>query len=249
MIKTSFKESFRLIGRSKPECLAYLAIICLSEVLVLALSKWFGVDYPLRDGKPDTARLAYTLAFSLPGFMLTAWAGAGLIGRISMDALTGDPGAMTGYANGWFWRNLAGSIAVVTTIFLPIMLLLMLPMPFAIVPVLGWFCVVIWLAIRVSLWGSIMFMDGLGPFAAMERSFNVSLGYVGTIVILSLPVLAAAVLGNGAINLAGNVAISAAILKPLLMGAATLVQMGALAAAYNGIRKSMSSEPQERGEA
>ena len=244
MIKTSLKESFRLIGRSKLECLAYLGLICLGEALVFALSKWFGVDYPLRGGKADAARMAYTAAFSIPGFLLTAWAGAGLIGRVSMDALTGDPGAMTGYANGWFWRNLAGSLAVVSAIFLPILLLLMLPMPLAIVPVLGWFCVVIWLGIRVSLWGSIMFMDGLGPFAAMERSFSVSSGYAATIVILSLPVFAAALLGIGAVRLAGNSVISAAILKPLLMGAATLVQMGALAAAYLNIRKNMSSEPQ-----
>lgn len=244
MIKISFQESFRLMGRSKPECLAYLVIICLSEVLVFALSKWFGVDYPLREGKPDLTRLAYTLAFSTPGYLISAWAGAGLIGRISMDALTGAPGAMTGYANGWFLRNLTGSLAIVTAAFLPLLLMLVVPMPLAIVPILGWFVAVIWLAVRISLWGSIMFMDGLGPFAAMERSFNVSSGHAPQLLILSLPLLAAMLLDIGARKLTGNSAMSSAILKPLLMGAATLVQMGALAAAYLSIRKTATSDPQ-----
>lgn len=244
MIKTSFKESFRLMGRSKPECLAYLAIICLSEVLVFALSKWFGVDYPLRDGKPTTARLAYTLAFSTPGYLLSTWAGAGLIGRISMDALTGATGGMTGYANGWFLRNLTGSVAVVTAAFLPLLLMLFVPMPLAIVPILGWFVAVIWLAVRLSLWGSIMFIDGLGPFPAMERSFTVSAGYSFQLFILSLPLLAAMLLDIGARKLTGSSVMSSAILKPLFMGAATMVQMGALAAAYLGIMKTTASEPQ-----
>lgn len=243
MIKTSFKESFRLIGRSKPECLVYLVIICLSEVLVFALSKWFGVDYPLRGGKPDPARLAYTLAFSIPGYLFSAWAGAGLIGRISMDALTGAPGAMTGYANGWFLRNLTGSIAVVTAAFLPLLLMLFVPVPLAIVPILGWFVAVIWLAVRLSLWGCIMFMDGLGPFAAMERSFTVSAGYSFQLLILSLPLLAAMLLDIGARKLTGNSIMSSAILKPLFLGAATLVQMGALAAAYISIRNRPASGP------
>lgn len=163
MIKNSFKESFRLLGRSKPECLAYLAAICLGEVFVLALSGRVGVEYPMRTAGYDIRKLAYTLALLVPGFVVSSWAGAGLMGRISMDALTGVPGPMLGYANGWFLRYLKGIIVVFAAAFIPFILLLLVPMPLAIVPVIGWFIFIIWAAVRISLWGSIMFMDGLHP--------------------------------------------------------------------------------------
>ena len=61
--------------------------------------------------------------------------------------------------------------------------------------------------------------------------------------ILSLPLLAAMLLKFGARKLVGNAVMSASILKPLFLGAATLIQMGALAAAYLSIRKNTASEP------
>ena len=240
MIEHSFKEAFRLIGRSKPECAAYLAILCLGEVLMFALSRGFGVDYPLGHGKPDLPRVAYTAAFSIPGYVLSTWAGAGLMGRISMDALTGAPGAMAGYANGWFMRYLKGTLAVVVAAFLPILLLLLVPTPLAIVIMAVWFLAVIWLAVRISMWGSIMFMDGLGPFAAMERSFTVSEGHAIPVAILSLSLPVAMLLGAGAGRLVSSAAISSALIKPLFLGAATLVQMGALATAYVALKKSVN---------
>jgi hypothetical protein len=243
MIKTSFKESFRLIGRSKPECLAYLAVICLSGALEYALPIWTGVDFPVQDAKPGAAKLAYMLAFTAPGYVFAAWAGAGLVGRISIDALTGAPASMISYANGWFLRNLKGSVVVVAAVFLPIVLMLLLPMALAAVIILAWFLFFVWFAIRISLWGSIMFIDGLGPFAAMRRSYSVSEGHTLSIALLSVPLFVGMLFEIGSGHFVTEGLVSEALLKPLLLGAATLVQIGALAAAYLAIKKTKVTEP------
>ncbi len=232
MIKHSLKEAFRLTLRSKTECLAYLFALALSEVLMFALCRRFGVDYPLRSSGPEAGRLIYLVLFSAPALFITAWFGAGLVGRISMDAFKGSSGSMISYANGWFVRNLVGTVIISAAAFLPVVFVSVLPKNFAAVVMLAWFLFFIWLAIRVSLWPNIMFIEGRGPVAAMQRSYRVSGGYVIPLALLSLPLFARILWELGPQHLAAENIVVVNILKNLLIGLATLIQIGALATAY-----------------
>jgi len=237
MIKHSLKEAFRLALRSKTECLAYLFALALSEALVFALCRRFGVDYPLRSSGPEAGRLIYLAAFSAPAVFITAWFGAGLVGRISMDAFKGSPDSMISYANGWFVRNLIGTVLIAAAAFLPAVFVAFLPKDFAAVVMMAWFLFFIWLAIRVSLWPNIMFIEGLGPVAAMQRSYRASEGHVVPLALLSLPLFARVLWEIGPQHLAAENIALVNILKILLIGLATLIQIGALATAYLTIKQ------------
>lgn len=232
MIGHSFKEAFRLIMRSKTECVVYLLAYVLSEALVFAACKWAGIEYPLTNPRPTLSGVIRLAAFSTPALLITAWFGAGLIGRISMDAYKGAPGSMVSYANGWFIRNLGGTLILGAAAFLPAFILMPLPKPLAALGMLVWFLLFIWLAIRISMWSSIMFIEGLGPIAAMGKSFGVSGGYAVPLALLSLPLFVRVIWEMGLPQFpVENIAMISA-LKNLLIGMATLVQIGALATVY-----------------
>lgn len=241
MIIHSFKEAFRLIMRSKTECLVYLFAFVLSEVLVLAACGWAGIDYPLRSSSPGVPEILRLAAFSAPALLITTWFGAGLVGRISMDAFKGSPDSLVSYANGWFFRNLAGTLVISAAAFLPAFVFMALPKTLAAAGMLVWFLVFIWLAIRVSMWTNIMFMEEVGPIAAMSRSYSVSEGYVVPLALLSLPLF---VRVGWEIILpdfpAGSIALINA-LKNLLIGLATLVQVSAMATVYLTIKHGNSA--------
>lgn len=240
MIAHFFKEAFRLITRSKTECLVYLLGLIISEALVLAACRRLGVAYPLHSPDPGVAGLIRLVACSAPPVLITSWLGAGLIGRISMDASKGATGTMISYANGWFIRNLIGTLIISAAAFLPAFVLMVLPKTLSAAGILVWFLFFIWLAIRISMWPNIMFIEGLGPIAAMGQSFRKSEGYAIPLALLSLPLFVRVIWEMFLPNFpAGNVFVSG-LSKNLLIGAATLVQIGALATVYLTITRNPS---------
>lgn len=242
MIIHSFKEAFRLIMRSKTECLAYVSAFVLSEALVFAACNWAGIDYPLRSPNTGISDLVRLAAFSTPALLVTAWFGAGLIGRVSMDAFKGMPDSMTSYANGWFIRTLAGTLIISAAAFLPAFVLMALPKTMAAAGILAWFLVFIWLAIRVSMWANIMFIEGLGPIAAMGQSYRISAGYLIPLALISLPLFVRVAWEIALPHFpVANIAIVSAV-KNLLLGLATLIQIGALATFYLTLKKESGSE-------
>lgn len=236
MLKHSFKEALRLVMRSKAECLGYLSVFVLSEALVFAACRWTGLNYPLRSPKPSVAELIRLAAFSAPALLITTWLGAGLIGRISMDAFKGSPGSLVSYANGWFIRNLAGTLIITAAAFLPALLFAVLPKDLAAIVILAWFLFFMWLAIRVSLWANIMFIEGLGPVAAMRRSYSVSESYVVPLALLSLPLFVRVAWEMVLPYFPTVNIVLISISKNMFIGLATLIQIGALAAVYLTIK-------------
>ena len=237
MIKHSLKEAFRLALRSKTECLVYLFAFVLSETLVFAACRWLGIDYPLRSPKPEASELIRLVVFSTPALLITTWFGAGLVGRISMDAFKGSPDSMVSYANGWSISYLAGTVIIASAAFLPVGVFVVLPQNLAAVVMLAWFLFIIWLAIRASLWANIMFVEGLGPIAAMKQSYRVSEGYVVPLALLSLPLFARMIWELGLPYFAVENIVLASMLKNLFIGLTTLIQIGALATAYLTIKR------------
>jgi len=233
MIKHSFKEAFRLIGRSRKETGIYLLSLLLCGAIYVALCGALGLgDAYLEEVKSIKDSPLRGLIAYLPGFIASAWFAAGITGRFVMDAFKGEPDSMTHYANGWFTRNLAAEALFTVIFFIPGVISLS---GNKVAAALALCCLVIaaWFALRLSLWLNASFVENLGVFKAMRRSYAVSVRNMwGLLVLIVLPFLAVApvdvLIGK---LLSGRPALGY-LLRELMNGLASAVMIAALAAAY-----------------
>lgn len=242
MIKHSFREAYRLIGRSKKETGVYLLSFLLCGAIYILMCRALGLgdayldEYKAIKNSPFKGIIAY-----LPGFIASVWFAAGITGRFVMDSLKGAPESMTHYANNWFSRNLAGEAILTGIIFVPGVISLS-ENKLASVPALAWFVFALWFALRMSLWLNASFTENLGLFKAMKRSYTVSVGNLwGLIVLIVVPflVLAPVLLLIDKV-LPGQPALRY-LLGELLNGIASTVIIGALAAAYLALTSAKAS--------
>lgn len=251
MIRHSFQEAFRLADRAKKESAIYLASCLFCALLFILVCMLLGISYDYRNVL-DVLKGNFfkgTLAL-VPGGLVGAWFSAGLSGYIAMDAFTGAPENMTRYAKGWYVRNLAGG-ALVSGSFLALMygfykIAASLNMVLFIGAMISW----MWLMIRVTLWLPAMFIEGLGPIAAMKRSFSLSSGKAPVLAVMMfasfLPVWVIEwILGK---VMPGQVVL-AQVIRALLEGAVTIIITGAFATAYITLKNNKAAPVAVPGDA
>lgn len=238
MIMHSFREAFRLISRSRRESALFLAAAAASSVLYILACLALGIRYDYQTTfdalKGDQFR---ALLAMLPGVLLMVWFGAGISGRLAMDALKGAPESLTVYAKGWFLRYLAGVLLLEGSFMAVLLLFSAVPRPVGLGLMAGWSAFYVWLLVRVSLWAAVMFMDALPPLEAMRRSYAVSNGSALALgVIFFLPYLVMSSLMELVSRLQWARAAYLTVTRDVLGGAVIILTAGAFAAAYLKLR-------------
>ena len=234
MIRYSFTEAFRLISRSRRESALFLAAAALSSVLYIlaCLALGIGYDHQTTLDALRVAPLKGALAMA-PGGLVMAWFGAGISGRLAMDAFKGAPEPLTTYANGWFMRYLAGSLLLNGGFLAVLLTFNAVPKPEGMGLMAAWSLFCLWLLVRVCLWEAAMFIDGLSPVAAMRRSYSVSRGSalkLGAVVFLLFLLLSVVMKLAGLLPWTGPLSLTVA--RDVLESGILVVAAGAFAAAY-----------------
>lgn len=226
-----YKKALEAAVRSKKDAALYLAACLVSGAIFALLCRSMGLDgYQVNVVMKEAPTRA--LAASLPGMVLTAWLGAGLVGRFTAHALGVPEKEFFHYANGWFLRKLAADLLLALVMWVPLVILAALPGSFGFFAV-AWFGITVWLVLRVSLWLNASVEHDLSFPEAMRRSYAITKGLVPRIFMLSVVPMAAArsliwLIGRALPRQAAAVYYS----RNLFEGLAALVVMGALASLY-----------------
>jgi hypothetical protein len=233
MIENSLKEAFRLIGRSRKEVAIYMAASLVCGGISVLMCKVLGIDYTASDSFQNMKTMPIkVLAASIPGGIILAWFEAGLTGRVVFDAFKGELGDMTRYANGWFLRNLASEAIFKGISAIMVVAAFSGNKPGALIAGICLLAVT-WLVFRVSLWLNASFVENLGLFQAMKRSYAVSAGNLWRLIILIIaPAFAADILKRLIVKLLPGQTTLVYILKDLTHALSSVVVIGALAAIY-----------------
>jgi hypothetical protein len=244
MIKASFKESWRLIGRSKKEAAFFCAAWLLASVLYPQVCAILGLEGAYSgDAGIKTNKLRGAIAY-LPGIVLTAWVSAGLAGRLVMDALKGEAVSMAAYGNGWFLRKFAWDLFFMLLMSVPLWFLSfgskLLMALFALV----WLAGGIFLAVRSSLWINISVAEKRGLPEAVKLSFALTRGREWTLVFMGLlPMAAGRLLGWSFGELAGGGEAASYYANALFEAPAALAIGGAFAAFYASLAVNPAGGP------
>jgi hypothetical protein len=238
MIRHSFTEAFRLISRSRRESALFLAAAALSSVLYILACLALGISYDYQTTLDSIKANPLKGAIAMvPGGLVMAWFGAGISGRLAMDAFMAAPETLTAYAKGWFLRYLAGSLLLNGGFLAVLLVFNAVPRPEGMGLMAAWSLFCLWVLVRVCLWEAAMFIDGLSPVAAMRRSYSVSSGSALKLgVIVFLPFLILSVLMKLAGLLPWTGPLSLTVARDVFEGAILVVAAGAFAAAYLKLR-------------
>lgn len=247
MIQHSLGEAYRLIGRSRKEASIYIlsCFLCGAVYVFLCGALGLGDAYLDDFGAMKSALVKWVIAY-LPGFAISAWFSAGLVGRFTMDAFNGAPEGMTHYAKGWYTRSLGGE-AIITTLLFLTGLVHVKEYPATSFFALAWFIAVLLFALRASLWLNVSFVEGTGLFDSIKRSCALSEGMVPKLLtIVAVPFVLTLPLGWLAGELLPGHTAALFLVREGIRGCAEVVVMGALAAAYLKLKsgRSAAAEPE-----
>ena len=232
-MKVYFKESWRLIGRSKKEAAFFAAASVLASLIYPQVCAFLGLEGAYSgDAGIKTQRLLGAAAY-LPGLILTAWFSAGLAGRLVMDAVKGEAGSMALYGNGWFLRKFVWDLFFMLLMWVPVWFLSVGPKLVIGLISFAWLLGGIFLAVRSSLWINISVAENTGLLEALKRSFTMSAGREWTLLFMGLiPVAAGRMLGWAFGKMAGSGEAAAYYANALFEAPASLAVAGAFAAFY-----------------
>ncbi|KAF0124886.1 MAG: hypothetical protein FD189_2151 [Elusimicrobia bacterium] len=235
MIFESWKGAFGLMARSRGEAVSYVAATVFGAWLYILACGALGVAGPYSMNQAMKAEPGLTFIAYLPGMLIGAWFGAGLAGRMIMHALGGSAEKMAFYAGKWFGRKLGWDVSFALILFLPVLLLVM--MPAGLLLAIPWMLAALWLGVRFALWLNISVEGDLPLIESLKRSFAVSEGrFFQLLFITALPM--------GALRLLHWLVSKAApgeavlfYLKFLLEGMAYALIIGAVACFYAKITR------------
>jgi hypothetical protein len=225
-------EAFRLLGRSKKEAGIYLAAFIAESWLYVFMCGVLGVEGAYAGFGAVKENLLMGLLAYLPGILFLSWFAAGLGGRLIMHAVKGEADGLVKYANGWFLRKAGWELFFVCLMWLPMWLL---PLKFTGVAFVALAIMLsfLWFSLRVSFWLNFSVSQELGLVEALGRSYALTRGRVGTLILLGgLPMLAAKSLSWAIVKAASAQGGAEYYVKALFEGTAGMVVMAAYAAAY-----------------
>lgn len=241
-MKNIYRKAFDLISRSAKESWLYLLACPVTSLLYILTSKAMGLPasydpFSIMKISPIKGLIAF-----LPGVALTSWLAAGLVGRLTSDALKSDTKAMSHYANGWFLRKMIADSLFICVMWMPVLFFVIIPFASAVLA-LVWMVVAAWLGLRISLWLNASIAEDLGLIDAVQRSFNITPGHAPRILILAgIPTLIAFALSWSIHKLLPAQAALHFYLKSLLDGIAAVAMMGIFAAVYVELRSAKSTQ-------